>query len=114
MLNRRKKVKHIVATILLTALSPLFFARAASAADPVYDCGDYGADSYSENCVTGETIQGDGGGSSGGGILSGSGQRIALYSSLSLICISGAIYLLIRAKKSSTEPSKSSIDSIQS
>ena len=87
----------------MMALSPLVFSRAAHAADPVYDCGDYGAGDYSDNCASAETVQGDGGGSSGGGILSGSGERIALYSTLSLICVGGAIYLLARAKRTSAK-----------
>lgn len=113
MLNHRRKLQKVTIGVFLAILAPLVFSQAVLAADPVYDCGDYGAGDYSENCTTAESVQGDGSGSSGGGILSGSGERIALYSSLSLICIGGAIYLLVRAKKSSDKPDKSSIDSTQ-
>lgn len=114
MLIRRKKPWLTVITLLLTAFSPLIINGAARAADPVYDCGDYGAGNYSDNCATNETLQGGDSGTSGGGILSGSGQRIALYSTLSLVCVSGAIYLLIKAKKSSTKSEKASADTTQS
>lgn len=113
MLNRRRNLAHWVAVVLLIAFSPLIITSYANAADPVYDCGDYGAGEYSDNCAAGETIQGGDSGTNGGGILSGSGQRIALYSVLSVVCIGSAIYLLVKAKKSSSESNGKSPDTTQ-
>lgn len=114
MLNRNSKSRLILASLILAAVSPLVLARAVRAADPVYDCGDYGAGDYSDNCASGETVQGGGSGSDGGGILSGSGERIALYSTLSLICVGGAIYLLVRARRTSAEAGKTTDDDTHS
>ena len=108
MKNIRKLLLSSIITLFIAATAWLPLGLTAYAA-PTYDCGDYGANAYSDNCPEDGGDQGGGGSSDGGGqagdggLLSDTGQRIAVYSILSVACVGGAIYLITRVRRSHQE-----------